>query len=215
MLSTAHACVCIVGALLCFSEWPYAGSEGWISDHTWSHPVTFASIFVGYLQWDWLWCVWHLRSARETAAIVHHSLFILITHYVLYGWYFKLPYAWLSFAELSTPFLNWRWFLAVLGRKDSAAYKYTSLAFALTFLVTRIGGYGLGLAHLWAQRALWAPAATGLYVTIAGVHAGFALNLFWFTQIVQIAIGRPRKQKSDKSAQPPPTQEAATRAKQD
>ena len=86
---------------------------------------------------------------------------------------------------LSTPFLNWRWFLAVLGRKDSAAYKYTSLAFALTFLLTRIGGYGLGLAHLWAQRALWAPAATGLYVTIAGVHAGFALNLFWSVTVVR------------------------------
>ena len=172
--------------MLCFLEWPYEGSEGWVSaPGRWSHPVTFASIFVGYLQWDWLWCVWHLASAKEYAALVHHSLFIAIAHSVLHGWYFKLPFAWLSFAELSTPFLNWRWHLAVLGRKEGGLYAGVSFAFALSFLLTRVLGYGLGVAHLWVQRALWLPAARGLAFTIAGVHAGFGLNLFWSVAVVR------------------------------
>ena len=180
VLSTAHALVLIVGSLLCFSEWPYSGAEGWISaPGRWSHPVTFASIFVGYLQWDWLWCVWHLSSHKDYASVVHHSLFIAVAHSVLHGWYFKLPFAWLAFAELSTPFLNGRWFLAVLGRKEGGLYDAVSVAFALTFLLTRVLGYGIGIAHLWMQRALWLPEWRGLALSIAGVHAGFGLNLFW------------------------------------
>ena len=184
-VSCSCSCACThvplhLCSLLCFSEWPYSGAEGWISaPGRWSHPVTFASIFVGYLQWDWLWCVWHLSSHKDYASVVHHSLFIAVAHSVLHGWYFKLPFAWLAFAELSTPFLNMRWFLAVLGRKEGGLYDTVSMAFALTFLLTRVLGYGIGIAHLWMQRALWLREWRGLALSIAGVHAGFGLNLFW------------------------------------
>ena len=40
-------------------------------------------------------------------------------------------------------------------------------------------GYGIGIAHLWMQRALWLREWRGLALSIAGVHAGFGLNLFW------------------------------------
>ena len=112
-------------------------------------------------------------------SLVHHTLFISITHYVLWGWYFKKPFAWLSFTELSTPFLHLRWMLAVLEQKHTTAYAAISFAFAITFLATRTVGYGLGIADLWRNRAMWLPAKTGLYFVIAGVHAGFALNLVW------------------------------------
>ena len=63
--------------------------------------------------------------------------------------------------------------------KATRAYSVASFGFALTFLATRAVGYGLGLADLWANRALWLPAKRGLYLVIAGVHAGFGLNLMW------------------------------------
>ena len=67
--STVNALILIVGAVLCFSEWPYSpAKEGWISDHTWSHPVTFASIFVGYLQWDLCWVIFHQVCPRPASA---------------------------------------------------------------------------------------------------------------------------------------------------
>mmetsp|Transcript_20913 Transcript_20913/g.47922 ORF Transcript_20913/g.47922 Transcript_20913/m.47922 type:complete len:1441 (-) Transcript_20913:534-4856(-) len=184
LLSIANACILIVGSFLCFSEWPYyQGNEAFISDHNWSYPVTFAALFVAYLQWDLCWCVYHHHVSRDVGALIHHSLFIAISHYVLWGWYFKKPFAWLSLTELSTPFLNLRWMLAVRDRKDTKAYKLTSFAFAITFLATRTIGYALGLIDLWRLRALWLPAKVGLYYVIAGVHAGFALNLFWSTTV--------------------------------
>jgi len=182
-------------SLLCFSEWPYSGAEGWISmPGHWSHPVTFASIFVGYLQWDLLWCVWHLSSHKDYASVVHHLLFIASTHSVLHGsYFFKLPFAWLSFAELSTPFLNGRWFLAVLGRKEGGLYDGASLAFVLTFLLTRVLGYGIGIVHLWMQRALWLPEWRNLALPIAGVHGAYGLNLFWSTAVVKNLIKAIRR----------------------
>ena len=185
LCSTLNAIVLVVGSLMCFSEWPYTpASEGWISNHLWSNPVTFASIFVGYLQWDVCWVIYHQASTPDAASAIHHSLFIAITHYVLWGWYFKQPYAWLSLAELSTPFLNGRWFLAVLGRKSGSLYMGVSLIFAATFLLTRVVGYILGIADIWQCYELWKEAKWGLYAVIAGCHAGLLLNLFWSRAVV-------------------------------
>ena len=186
--STINAIIITVGSVLCFCEWPYAGVEGWISAHLWSHPVTFASIFVGYLQYDLCWVLYHQRATPDVASIVHHSLFIAITHYVLYAWYFKQPYAWLSLAELSTPFLNGRWFLAVSDRKSGRAYSATSFAFAITFLVTRVLGYGWGIMDMWRCYAKWKGAHWGAYAVVAGCHAGFVLNVFWARGVVAALV---------------------------
>lgn len=156
--------------------------------------MTFASLFVGYLQWDLCWIVAHLWCYGDLSALVHHAMFIGITHYVLWGWYFKQPYAWLSFTELSTPFLNFRWFLAVTNRRGSL-YTSASLAFALTFLATRVLGYGLGILDLWRSYHIWQPAQWGLYVVIGGVHAGYALNLFWSTAVIN-GLARALKDKT-------------------
>eukprot|EP00965_Chrysotila_dentata_P037969 1261966-Pleurochrysis_carterae.AAC.1 len=128
--------------------------------------------------------LWHANHTFDAAAVVHHILFIAISHYVLYGWYFKVPFAWLSAAELSTLPLNARWFLAVANKKASRAYLAASAAFAAFFILTRVIGYGLGIAHLWANYALWREAEYGLYFVVGGVHAGFALNLMWAKKVV-------------------------------
>ena len=191
--STLNALILIVGSLLCFSEWPYApAKEGWISNHIHSHPVTFASLFAGYLQWDLCWVLWHNGTTPDAASAVHHTLFIGITHYVLWGWYFKVPYAWLSLAELSTPFLNARWFLAVINQKSGSLYVATSVLFAATFLATRVLGYSLGIYDLWKSYPLWKDAKVGLYAVVAGCHAGLLLNLFW-SQAVVAAVRRAIK----------------------
>jgi hypothetical protein len=159
-----------------------------------SYPVTFASIFVGYLHWDFCWLLWHQRSSPDLGSIVHHVLFIGITHYVLWGWYFKRPYAWLSLAELSTVFLNMRWFLAVSDAKETVAYYITSLCFAVSFLATRVLGYFLGVWDIWHKWSLWKDAQWGLYVVVAGCHAGLLLNLFWSRMVVKAVARAIRKE---------------------
>lgn len=198
-MGSVNALLLIFGSLLCFLEWPYNPVvEGWTGPgRVWSHPVTFASLFVGFLQWDLCWLIWHRKSTtnNDPSAMIHHVIFIAVTHYVLFGYFFKRPFAWLSLAELSTPFLNVRWFLAVSDRKDGMSYLLASLGFAVTFLATRVVGFTLGLYDLWQSYNLWKDSGTGLYGVVLGLHLAYILNLFWSTKVVSALQRAIRKKK--------------------
>ena len=136
--------------------------------------------------------------------MIHHSIFISVTHFVLSETYFRKPFAWLSLAELSTPFLHVRWLLAATGRKgesksndrgsedktkatttikrEKALYQWASVGFAVTFLSTRTFGYGLGLLDLWRSHRYWKE-INGLWGVVVGLHLGYALNLFWSVKV--------------------------------
>jgi hypothetical protein len=187
ILGTINAILLIAGSVLCFLEWPYRPtSEGWIGqpDNIWSYPCLFASFFVGYLHWDLIWLVWHRREQHDVSAVFHHVLFISVTHYVLSGTYFKKPFAWLSFTELSTPFLNLRWFFAASSMKEGRGYFWSSLLFAITFLLTRVLGYGLGIFDMMRSYGEW-KVNRGLHLVALGLGMGYALNLFWSVKVAQ------------------------------
>ena len=64
------------------AEWPsYEGAEGWISQGVAMWPIVFASLFVGYLQWDVLWMLWHEQDGLVLDELAHHLIFIAISHY--------------------------------------------------------------------------------------------------------------------------------------
>ena len=187
IIATVNAVILIVGSILCFLEWPdMPWGEGIIPTvKMWRYPVTFASLFVGYLQWDFCWLIYHYKENKDVSSLIHHTLFILITHYVLSGRTMCRPFAWLSFTELSTPFLNIRWFLAVSGKKTSIWYTRSSVLFAVTFLFTRVFGYTLGLLDVWLHSEIWlSNGPWGLHAVILGLHAGWLLNLFWGSKVI-------------------------------
>jgi len=209
ILATVNAVALTVGSVACFAEWPYEPKElGWTGRASLvgnvdggiysSYPETFAALFVGYLQWDVLWLLWHAvetddRQRLDVSSILHHVLFLSITHYVLSGSYFHLPFAWLALTELSTPFLNARWCLAAAGRKADNAYFWVTIGFVLTFTATRVVGYTLGIVNMWQNVDIWrslpetaiiAAGLSGLDLVVVGVHCGYILNMFWFSKVV-------------------------------
>ena len=182
-----HAVILIFGSILCFSEWwIYPANDGWVVEtpNIYYYPELFASIFVGFLQYDLLWLMKNRKENFDPATIAHHILYIAITHYVLWGRFFCRPFAWLSCGELSTPFLHLRWFLIVTNKKASKLYSIYSKLFAGTFLFTRVICFGLGLVDLWLAKKVWMELPYGLYAVIFGVHLGFTLNLFWGTKVL-------------------------------
>ena len=46
-------------------------------------------------------------------------------------------------------------------------------------------GFGAGLADLWANRGLWAPAAPLFRAVVLGVHVAFVLNIYWASLVVR------------------------------
>ena len=217
ILAILNALILIYGSALCFTEWVSTyvpKSEGWVKTLPFecsnsggngecscftSHPVTFASLFVGYLQWDLCWLIWHRDTHPDIGAMIHHSIFIGVTQFVLSGTFFRKPFAWLSLTELSTPFLHMRWVLAATGNKTSNSYFLNSLGFALTFLSTRSIGYGLGLFDVWKNRESWGV-ISGLWWVVGGLHLAYLLNLFWSFKVgsalVRTIVGS-KKQKSN------------------
>ena len=71
-----------------------------------------------------------------------------------------------------------------------------NLAFALTFLLVRVLGYGLGLADMWAAFPLWQQSAEPPFCAVVfGIHAGYVLNLYWAKFVVSAAYRRLRATK--------------------
>jgi hypothetical protein len=218
LLAIINAIILIYGCIYCFMEWSsyIPESEGWVvltdsldsldsldpaeansfNNLRSNNPVIFyASLFLGYLQWDIIWLIYHRKDSQSTHEIVgtfiHHIIFISISQFVLCGTYFRKPFAWLSLTELSTPFLHIRWLLAATGNKDNYnnLYYYISLLFAITFILTRVIGYGLGLIDIWITGYKYWYNIYGLkYGVIIGLHIGYILNLFWSIKVISALI---------------------------
>jgi len=232
ILSIANALILLIGSGLSFAEWNSRynpESEGWVRSLPLScdengngtaadcscfssHAITFTYLFVGYLQWDLCWIVWHKGTHPDIGSIVHHGLFILIASCICDGSmiYFRKPVAWLTLTELSTPFLNVRWYLAATDQKDTKLYCCMSLLFAGTFLSTRAVGYGLGLVDVWSSRPFWVdvPRLRGV---VAGLHLVYVLNLVWSYKVgsalVRAIPGNNNKKKATTNATPRTKQE--------
>ena len=240
ILSTINATLLIIGSVLSYNDWKayQPESKGWVltttareegggeeeeeegdsnflpSSSSWygNYSVLFSSLFLGYLQWDICWLLYHYRKINNTvdkntiSAVIHHGLFIAISHYLLYATYFRKPFAWLSFTELSTPFLNIRWLLSVTkGRTvtttkvnntnnsttttKSLEYYIVSILFGITFVITRVVGYGWGLYDVWyTGYQYWSPVSGLKYGVVVGLHLGYILNLLWSTKVITILM---------------------------
>jgi len=154
-------------------------------------PDVFARIFLGYLIYDAAAMIAYYKTLKDPAGLFHHLLFIPAAAYVLAHSIMAFPFVWLSWCEVSTPFVNYRWHLAVTGRKGERVYAINAALVAALFLIARVLCYGAGLADLLTPRAwaVWAgpgkPAGHRAVVSLFAV--GWALNLYWFNLILRAA----------------------------
>ena len=94
--------------------------------------------FLGWLLADLVHVATHYPALGGADTVLHHLGFILLA---LVGYGMRIgPFAigWLLLGEVSSLFLNVRWFLINTGRGDSAALKATNYTFAATFFACRI-----------------------------------------------------------------------------
>lgn len=59
---------------------------------------------------------------------------------------------WLIASEASNPFINLRWHLAVMGRKDSTLYLVNGAIATLVFFAFRVALWGYMLTVVYAER---------------------------------------------------------------
>lgn len=160
------------------------------------------AIVVGYMISDGLLTLANYREVGEFCYLFHHAASI-------YAFYFVMTYGALSWfanyrlmAEFSTPFVNQRWFLDVMGYpKKSRLFMLNAVTMTTTFFLARIatippywlkvyGIYGSPdcdrLGYLW-------------YVLISTCLILDSINIVWFVKLFQ-GLRRFLKSNSDSRA---------------
>ena len=201
ILGSIHATVLTIGSIISFLEWPtLSPKEGWVMERSDAGlvPIFLSCFFAGYLHWDLCWLVWHNDENHDPTSLIHHTVYISSTHYLLHGPYFIRPFAWCSFTEISTPFLHLRWFLAVEHKKNSPWYMIWSLCFAGTFLLSRVLFFSLGIIDIWKNIQYWGNLPKGIYGAVLGLHCGWVLNLVWSKKVISAVLRSLSRQEEPK-----------------
>eukprot|EP00475_Leptophrys_vorax_P002046 TRINITY_DN11165_c0_g1_i1.p1 TRINITY_DN11165_c0_g1~~TRINITY_DN11165_c0_g1_i1.p1 ORF type:complete len:295 (+),score=60.86 TRINITY_DN11165_c0_g1_i1:38-886(+) len=151
-------------------------------------------------------------------SILHHVIFLMASFTAGWNKIFCFPFSWLVVGELSTPFLNVRWFLRATGQKESAFGSINNLLFALTFFIARVLIFGSGILEMINDfDFVWNGIVPqwGVRYVVINIFAAFLLNLFWFFKIAQGIVRlftTPTKSQGDKPKKLPvsPTNGART-----
>lgn len=135
ILSSIHAAIATIRALylMCTNNYTnYVFADDRFSYHT-------IALTTGYIIADLIMmCIYQKRISATLGIALHHLVTIgayvqcLTKQYLAYFANYKL------LAEASTVFLNLRWALVLLGRKDSQLYFYNGLALTSSFFLSRI-----------------------------------------------------------------------------
>ena len=193
--SNVHALICVVAVTLWFllygAEANFTGDGPWILKGVVRQPVDHVfSVLIassaGYFTADLLVMLSN-KDAFDLLSVVHHV--ILIPSFFM-GAVFRVTVT-LQFLflveELSTVFLNARWF----WRANKRVYEITSLLFAVTFLLSRMI-YGSAIYYLsimsyvnHAEEVLTTDFEVGQYwVQLSLCSLSRVLNIYWSALII-------------------------------
>ncbi|XP_049735684.1 TLC domain-containing protein 4-like [Elephas maximus indicus] len=96
------------------------------------------AITSGYLISDLLFLIFYWKAIGETVYIVHHCAMLYICFHILKEGILAYIGNFRLIAEISTPFVNQRWFLRTLRyQKSSEAYIINGVLMTVTFFLTR------------------------------------------------------------------------------
>lgn len=155
-------------------------------DDLWKGVYAMCIIMVIYFALD----IVAMKSSGNVPLVVlfHHSAFGFAGMLQLWAGRNCGPFSWLIGGELSTIFLNARWFLKRSGRSSSRLYVIVQGLFAVTFFLTRVLIYGVGLydfvsndPNIFRRVEVW-QIIPFLFVAMYG------LNLYWFSKILRIVF---------------------------
>ncbi|KAL7485320.1 hypothetical protein ACHAW6_012096 [Cyclotella cf. meneghiniana] len=171
----------------------------------WAHlqVATTNTIFLSYLLYDLIHILIQYPKLGGVDTILHHILFATCS--IINGTYgiLAFPFGWLVVGELSTIFLNWRWFLLKSGRENGLLLNGVNMSFAASFFLTRNIVYTLGMVHLFygsSKELSMLSEISGVPVgwmglTVGCMFLGWGLNVVWGYKIFNMVRKRDGNKK--------------------
>ncbi|KAG5567129.1 hypothetical protein RHGRI_002634 [Rhododendron griersonianum] len=187
--STFHALVVAVASfyLLLFSNLFDEGSRaGLIVNRRCTLSDTTLGISLGYFLSDLAMIVWQFPALGGLEFVLHHGLSIGSIFVPLVTGHAHVYVLMVLFTESTTPFVNLRWYLDVVGQKNSKLYTFNGVALFLMWLVARILLFIFFFyhmfTHLYQVKEVFPLGFYGLLVVPPMLAV---MNLFWFWKITE------------------------------
>lgn len=184
--SIVNAFMMVAGAIYLLQiHWDWFGMEGEFLMFN-DDPTVFglASILAGYFACDFAMSLIFHHYFQDTGMVLHHFIFLTCCLINLYYKRFAFQFIWLALGELSTPFVNFRWVLHLLGMKETKLYLLNAFVLSVLFIIARVFIYGAGLFHMLSMYHLLDDQAFCVrFVTPGFLCVGYVLNLYWSTKI--------------------------------
>ncbi|XP_028413076.1 transmembrane protein 56-like [Dendronephthya gigantea] len=147
------------------------------------------SITFGYILADFLVIVWYYRYFQDKFMVIHHIMALLAYIFVIVDGYILFFANIRQIAELSTPFVNQRWFYDITGQpRSSKAFIRNGLLMILAFFLGRIifipyFYYKTFSVWFYPQRLALGPLLSLIWILTAGILD--IINVYWFSKMLK------------------------------
>jgi hypothetical protein len=117
---------------------------------------------------------------------VHHLLSIISLVLGVHSGHSHVYICMVLLSECTTPLVNLRWYMSVLGQKDSKLYFINGFSLTLLWLVARILLFLYCFTHMYAHREQMKQLHNVAYVFLILAPGGLGfMNAIWFFKILQ------------------------------
>ncbi|KAI5076167.1 hypothetical protein GOP47_0008232 [Adiantum capillus-veneris] len=185
--STAHAIVVsMIAAYLLFL------SDFFRDNETYGSVVFRSSIFsqvilgvsIGYFISDLAMILWFYPALGGKEYVLHHLLSMSSLAMSVYSGQGHFYLYVVLFSEITTPFVNLRWYLSKAGMKNSSAYVLNGVLLFLGWLIARVLLFIYFFVHLYLHYDQVKQVFTiGFYYLFIAPPALALMNLFWFYKV--------------------------------
>lgn len=189
MVSTVHALLVTVLAFVALWQQP---SLLLSDDFFESTPLSLLTlrIFVGYVLADLAPSLYYnFRWAGAIPNLCHHCFTILSWMGMGAGGYSQGLSLVLISCEITTPFINMRWFFDKCGMKETRLFKINGLCMLILWFIFRIVGYFSAAPRIYSHRqGVLALPAFEMFIYLFSYVVGGVLMLLWFSKMVSGAL---------------------------
>lgn len=143
-------------------------------------------VSIGYFISDLAMILWFYPALGGEEYVLHHLLSIISMSLSLYSGHAHFYIYIVLFSEVTTPFVNLRWYLNVVGMKTSKAYAINGIFLFFGWLIARVILFAYFFIHIYLHydqvREIF---PIGYYCLFIVPPSLAMMNLFWFYKILR------------------------------
>lgn len=190
-VSTLHAIFLTLITLFNVYQYPEIVHEGSKNILFMNESNKFSiAVFLGYIISDILIALYYGKQWNGWLANLLHHVSVISVWGIFFNYNVGHYFACIAqLCEVTTPFVNQRWFLYESNLKHSKLYFYNGIFMTFAWFVTRIIMYsGLGIGMITTMNQWWQLGGFIFIIVNFNYLVGLFLQYFWFTKIMKGAL---------------------------